>query len=93
MLQAMGSCYEQLDLGNRQIRLLRLLSGTFSTPICCEIYTAFLDDYPHFEALSYAWGDDIHCDQICVNGQPTPLRNNLAAALRRLRHRAQKRYL
>jgi len=84
----------QLDLHNRQIRILRLLPAPNRTdPIQCALYTAYLDDDPSYEALSYAWGDATVTRQIFVNKSRVNVTENLAAALRNLRRRFHDRCL
>jgi len=80
------SAYQQLDLQRRQIRILRLLPGSGGEPVNCTLLTAYLDDDPSYEALSYVWGDPILCEPIVVDGHARQVTINLAAALNSLRH-------
>lgn len=75
--------YEQLDLGKRQIRILRLLPGEFHDTIQASLVTVHLDDKPQYEALSYVWGDPQVCMPIRVDGEERLVTTNLWAALRR----------
>lgn len=77
--------YHQLELNQRQIRILRLLPGEGQDPIQCTLETAFLADDPSYQALSYAWGDPLDCRSITVDGRMTNVTVNLFNALRRLR--------
>ncbi|KAM0426550.1 hypothetical protein ACHAPT_008242 [Fusarium lateritium] len=77
--------YHQLELSQRQIRILRLLPGDGQEPVRCELETAFLADDPSYQALSYAWGDPLDRRPIFVDGKTTNVTVNLFNALRRLR--------
>ncbi|KAI8711799.1 HET domain-containing protein [Fusarium sp. LHS14.1] len=77
--------YHQLELNQRQIRILRLLPGESQDPIRCTLETAFLADYPSYQALSYAWGDPLDCRSITVDGRRINVTVNLFNALQRLR--------
>lgn len=51
--------HDRIDLATNAIRLIRVLRGSYSSPICCELIQCFLDrdcGVP-YEALSYTWGD------------------------------------
>lgn len=87
------SAYQQLDLRNRQIRIIRLLHGGLNDQIRCSLYTAYLDDRPFYEALSYVWGDSQVCQTIIVDGKVTDVTTNLWYALRRLRRRFSDRHI
>ncbi|RSL83700.1 hypothetical protein CEP51_004345 [Fusarium floridanum] len=77
--------YHQLELNQRQIRILRLLPGEGQDPIRCTLETALLADDPSYQALSYAWGDPLDCRSITVDERTTNVTVNLFNALRRLR--------
>ncbi|KAK1093550.1 hypothetical protein LTR48_002091 [Friedmanniomyces endolithicus] len=50
--------YTYDSLGESDIRLLKLLPGSWNEEICCTIFTANAHDHlPHYEAVSYTWGD------------------------------------
>ncbi|KAI0836634.1 heterokaryon incompatibility protein-domain-containing protein [Hypoxylon sp. FL0890] len=83
----------RLELDKKQIRILCLLPGGWPDPIRCTLYTAYLDDLPHYEALSYAWGDPAIRKPIFVNGRVFHVTVNLEAALRRLRCPSKERHL
>ncbi|KAK0642113.1 heterokaryon incompatibility protein-domain-containing protein [Cercophora newfieldiana] len=83
-----------LDLNDRQIRILRLLPApSWTDPIRCTLFTAYLDKNPFYEALSYAWGDPAVTRQVFLDGRVVNVTENLAAALRRLRRRFGDRRL
>lgn len=75
----------QIDSARHQIRLLTLHSGEWSTPVCCTLSSASLDNKPAFKALSYAWGNDKTSADIVINGQPFAVYKNLDTILHRLR--------
>ncbi|KAE9363399.1 HET-domain-containing protein, partial [Stipitochalara longipes BDJ] len=89
--QSSGSYqYLPLDEEAREIRLLSLLPGPFSSPIRVILETtAFSPDTPpHFEALSYAWGTAENPIDIFVGSSgyyTLPVTQNLAEALPYLR--------
>lgn len=60
-------------------------------PIRCELYNAYLQDRPHYEALSYVWGKGRRL--ILLNGGFREVTANLEAALRRLRYSHDDRHL
>lgn len=88
------SVYTPIDSTKGEIRLLIIEpAATYDSPLVCHLQSAFLSqDHqghdnlgPQFEALSYTWGlPGIMCE-IQLNGQPFPIQENAAAALRRLR--------
>lgn len=80
--------YEHL-LGHREIRLIELSSTEDSDMIIsCTMSIAFLDEEPHYEALSYTWDSDfpqgelytIRCSDVSIF-----VKANLFNALKRLR--------
>ncbi|KAL8369744.1 hypothetical protein RB595_000196 [Gaeumannomyces hyphopodioides] len=87
--------YQTLDISLHEIRLLRLLPGSFSDRIEAQLITAAPDIQPiPYEALSYVWGRKSDPpDQIVIDGAPRDVTENLHAALRRLRRENQPRVL
>lgn len=75
---------------SRHIRLVSLLPGSNDT-IICELITADLDSAPHYEALSYTWGNPLDCRTIYIktteSGDATEFQvtSNCFSALRCLR--------
>jgi hypothetical protein len=55
--------------------------------------TASLESNPRFEALSYTWGDKKNQKHIVLNGDTFLIRENIEAALRRLRYTNKLRIL
>lgn len=74
--------YKQLELENKQIRILHLLPAKFDDPIQTRLSTAYLDDKPYYEAVSYVWGDPNVCMDITVDGHKRSVTINLYRALR-----------
>ena len=77
--------YEPLNMAKAQIRLLTLNLGGKDGPISCNLTTHSLDDKPHYEAVSYVWGDASVTEPITVNGHAFSATVNLVGALKRLR--------
>ncbi|KAH7093314.1 heterokaryon incompatibility protein-domain-containing protein [Paraphoma chrysanthemicola] len=80
--------YEPLDLGNRQIRLLKVLVGNFEDPICCDIQTFDLTAHPTYTALSYTWDhpDEKSAFVLCAD-KTLKVGQNLWYFLRQFRER------
>lgn len=72
-------------------RLLRILPGTGSEPIKCDLRVVDLARKPRFEALSYVWGTPDPPDYITCCRQRKSVTPNLGAALRRLRSQEKER--
>lgn len=88
--------YDPLDLGRPAIRLVRLLPGSDSDLITCELFRAFLyqqDEVIPYEALSYTWGSAEAPKHILVNGKILVVTKNLHQALQQLRDKDQDRIL
>ncbi|KAH6644550.1 heterokaryon incompatibility protein-domain-containing protein [Boeremia exigua] len=86
------SIYHDLDIEKKAFRLLRIEPALHHVdPIRCELSAEYLDSdvsehTPHYEALSYVWGLDIHHTPIQVAGRPMRVTANLYEALLHLRH-------
>lgn len=76
---------------SRTTRLLRVLPGSGTDPIQCDLEVIDLDIAPPFEALSYVWGTPLPPGYITIRGQTKSVTPNLGAALRRLRLRDRER--
>jgi hypothetical protein len=76
---------EALDLDRREIRLLKILPGSFNDPLRCKLVKVSLDDKPKYNALSYVWGDPTVTKEILVDDIPFAVTTNLETALRHLR--------
>ncbi|KAH7303439.1 heterokaryon incompatibility protein-domain-containing protein [Stachybotrys elegans] len=55
------------------------------SPIHCDTWSVALSAEPHYEALSYVWGDPAKSAILRLNGQQVQVSQNLSAALRHLR--------
>jgi hypothetical protein len=81
------------------LRLLVLEPGSGDEIIQCMLEQHDLRRKPHFEALSYCWGDTANLETIICRGEAMvvgmtiPVGRNLEAALKRLRYPEQKRVL
>lgn len=82
-------CYQALNGGLREIRLLTLLPGGLDEPLECSISTASLNENAEYNALSYVWGDAVATapvsPAILLNGDTFPVTPNLYSALQHLR--------
>ncbi|KAK4078564.1 uncharacterized protein Triagg1_2895 [Trichoderma aggressivum f. europaeum] len=88
--------YNQIDLEGHAIRLLRLLPGSASDQISCEIIQARLypeEEVLQYEALSYTWGSAKAPETITVNGKLLAVTENLYKAFQQLRYPNQERIL
>ncbi|KAM7198192.1 Heterokaryon incompatibility protein (HET) domain containing protein [Naviculisporaceae sp. PSN 640] len=92
------SPYEPVDSAKGQIRLLVLYppdsSSKQARTIRCDLEYAYLSSKPQYEALSYTWGTAGEIpSEIKLGSQQFEVRENVAAALRRLRHPKKARVL
>ncbi|KAI0133042.1 HET-domain-containing protein [Hypoxylon sp. NC0597] len=83
--------YSPLSEAGRQIRLLTIRPGAWSDMIECSLHITNLDDRPHYEALSYVWGDANKKIPISLDNQTFEVTENLYYALRRLRSSSSPR--
>jgi hypothetical protein len=81
----LGYTYSGLDFARREIRLLHLLPGIWEEPLRCNLQVVSLNDQPHYQGLSYAWGKPGVVKTVQLHGKPFEVTVNLWAALRRLR--------
>ncbi|KAG9497278.1 hypothetical protein J7337_012073 [Fusarium musae] len=79
--------------GDKEIRLLILEPGAREDPLECELVNAELSWRTRFEALSYAWGDDITEHELKCSGHIIGVMANLHDALLDLRLPTQRRVL
>ena len=81
-----SNIYNPLDTEKSQIRLVTIHpKDQESQPIRCDLEICSLDEKPHYEALSYVWGDQSHPLEILLDGQVFLVGLSLASALRNLR--------
>lgn len=79
--------YQDVDFGRKEIRLLELLPGVRSDLVCVKLLHVSLDAQPHYDALSYIWGDTTPTRSIRVEEDDGfQVTANLESALRDLRH-------
>lgn len=86
-----SSIYEPLVHGSNQIRILKLLPGSFKDGIRCRISISSLTS--SFEALSYVWCDTKDTRMIEVQGETVKATKNLETALRHIRDTREPRDL
>jgi len=85
--------YPPIDPSCNEIRLLYLLPGPQTAQIRCKLLTTSLKDGPHYEALSYVWGDAGDRRDILLDGHIFSITANLEVALRHLRLCDEERVL
>lgn len=77
--------YEPLH--GSSIRLLSIKPGfPYESLECGFVTVADLSDAPPYDALSYVWGTNLCAEPITCNGKTTTVTQQLADALKRLRH-------
>lgn len=74
-------------------RVFELLPGVLGDPITCSLRTASLDEYPSYEAMSYAWGDPAVKTSVIIDGKHLDVTVNLKIALEHLRYPDRSRVL
>lgn len=76
---------------NESMRMLKLLAGLPGDPVYCHLSHLLKGDEYQYDALSYAWDNQIATSSIVIIKSDThynhPVIPNLEAALRQLRHR------
>jgi len=81
-----GYKYERLDVGSKEIRLLRILpSFNADDMVRCRIRNVSLSENPVYAALSYCWGGHSQKRGIELNGSTVHVTANLEEALRQMR--------
>jgi hypothetical protein len=76
-----------------EIRLIRLLPGSWADEIRCELVYDSLANVRSYYALSYVWGSRHVTRSIQLNAQPFRVTVNLEAALRHLREQLHNELL
>jgi hypothetical protein len=76
-----------------EIRLIRLLPGSWGDEIRCELVYDSLTDVRPYYALSYVWGSRHVTRSIQLDAQPFRVTVNLEAALRHLREQQHNELL
>jgi Heterokaryon incompatibility protein (HET) len=82
----MNQIYFPLNKSRLSIRLLELYAGTDEAEIECKLQAASLEDNPHYEALSYTWGESTKDRAIKIAGCLVSTQDNLYSALFHLRY-------
>lgn len=82
-----------MDTDQNHIRLMHLAPASHEDAIRCRFTVASLDDQPHYQALSYVWGDFSGSHFVKIEDRPIPITDNLHSVLRRLRLQEQERTL
>lgn len=77
--------YEALDSSRTQIRRLVLLPGSHDDSIHGGLETVSVEDSPHYEALSYIWGQEQAEAPLILDGKDMKITKNLDSPLRHIR--------
>jgi hypothetical protein len=79
--------WRPLDKARQEIRVLDLRPGTGDAPLSGQLRHVFLDESkkPHYETISYAWGETDLFDNISVVGQNIHIPVSAGSALRCIR--------
>ena len=83
----------QDDEASKPIRLLHLFPGQEDSLLEGALSTVSLSTNPHYEALSYVWGNPADPKKLVISGRCFSMTWNLASALRSLRHEQEPRIL
>lgn len=79
-----GRLYSRI--GHNEIRLLRLLPGSFNDPLKCELVQhKFQGESKRYFALSYTWGKPQFTARVVCNQVEVPITQNLSDALQHIR--------
>ena len=81
--------FNVLDTGSEEGQLQK----AEEISVYCDLYHSFRDENPHYEALSYAWGDPKQTVPIIVNGQSRQVTINLRNALQHIRRESEDVHL
>lgn len=81
--------YPPLEPGSKQIRLLHIEAG-ISEVAECTLHICDLAKEPHYETISYVWGDPHDRDLVRINGHDVSVPASSARAIRRVRLPEQK---
>ena len=73
----MSQLYDEIPLGPRQVRLLRLCQNTSTDTLTFEMKAFPLDDMTPYTALSYCWGKDAPSEPVTINTHTMLVRSNL----------------
>jgi hypothetical protein len=84
--------YDKL-LGLDDIRILELSPGKFKDEVVVQLSSSSLKTAPHYEALSYCWGDRTITQPVICSSSVISITTNLHDALVYLRYQDRSRYL
>ncbi|KAI1120679.1 heterokaryon incompatibility protein-domain-containing protein [Nemania abortiva] len=85
--------YSPLKSDERQIRLVTIKAGRWWSSLRCHLTCVSLNDAPHYEALSYVWGNPDDRVQVLLNEQSVGVTRNLGQALSYLRSPSEDRVI
>jgi Heterokaryon incompatibility protein (HET) len=86
--------YHSLPAGSAALRLLTIIPNKrHSAAIECTVSVALLDESPHYEALSYTWGDPSDWRLILLDGQWIKVTYALHSALKYIRREDKTRII
>lgn len=77
----------------RHIRLLELFAREQNNTVECALHFAQIDSTPHYEAISYAWGNDLNRVHVSCDGRSLMITSSLRDALQRFRLKDKSRML
>ncbi|KAI4656552.1 uncharacterized protein J4E78_006441 [Alternaria triticimaculans] len=77
--------YKPLPHASEYLRILSLHAGNAWEPIRCSLRPVSFYEKPHYDALSYTWGDPNATKLIEVDGVAVEVTSNLEQALRHMR--------
>jgi hypothetical protein len=86
------SPYEPL-MTETSFRVFELLPGSEADAITGKLRAVDWDDFPQYEAISYAWGDPTQKVPVIVDGARVDITVNLETGLKHLRYEDRSRVL
>jgi hypothetical protein len=93
MASSQPTVYSSIDSRKGEFRVIWIQAGIFDDPISCQLQTLNIHDEPHYDALSYVWGDPNDRESISVDGHTFEVTINLFEALKHLRSEQRSRCL
>ena len=92
--QTTKALFPKLDVDRREVRLLKLERSTDrARPIVCQHVVVPLDSRPHFEAISWCWGERWDAMTISLNAQAYEAPGSVVTLLQALRYPDSDRLL
>ncbi|KAI5457047.1 heterokaryon incompatibility protein-domain-containing protein [Mariannaea sp. PMI_226] len=77
--------YKSLPVGGFARYLVLQPASSDTDPLVCNLYTARLEEFPPFEAISYVWGSSAKNRPITCDGNAFYITENLLEALHQVR--------